>query len=134
MVTVTRDREATPTSRRALIALELLVAVNATYGGIGLMRNGMGMPDDWLEPTPFTSWLWPGVFLLLVIAVPMTAAAALEMGRSRLAYLASMTAAACQVGWIVVQVAVLQRFFFLQPVLVAGHPRAEESDRRPGRS
>ena len=70
---MTRDREATRTSRWALIALEVLVAVNAIYGGIGLMRNGMGMPDDWLERTPFTSWLWPGVFLLLVIAVPMTA-------------------------------------------------------------
>jgi hypothetical protein len=34
-----------------------------------------------------------------------------------LAYLASMIAAACQIGWIIVHVAVLQRFFFLQPVL-----------------
>ena len=118
MVTVTRDQEATRTSRWALIALEVLVAVNAIYGGIGLMRNGMGMPNDWLERTPFSSWLWPGVFLLLVIAVPMTAAAALEMGRSRLAYLASMTAAACQIGWIIAQVALLQRYFFLQPVLL----------------
>jgi hypothetical protein len=118
MVTVTRDREATRTSRWALIAVEVLVAANAIYGGIGLIRNGMGMPDEWLERTPFTSWLWPGVFLLLVIAVPMTAAAALEIARSQRAYLASMTAAACQIGWIIVQVAVLQRFFFLQPVLL----------------
>ena len=44
---------------RALIAVEILVAVNATYGGIGLIRNGMGMPDEWLERTPFSSWLWP---------------------------------------------------------------------------
>ena len=118
MVTVTRDREAVSTSRWSLIAVEVLVAVNAIYGGVGLIRNGMGMPDEWLEPTPFSSWLWPGIFLLVVIAVPMTAAAVLEVARSPLAYLASMIAAAGQIGWIIVQVAVLQRFFFLQPVLL----------------
>lgn len=118
MVTVTRDREAVRTSRWALIAVEILVAVNAIYGGIGLIRNGMGMPDEWLERTPFSSWLWPGIFLLVVIAVPMTMAAVLEVTRSPMAYLASMTAAACQIGWIIVQVAVLLRFFFLQPILL----------------
>jgi hypothetical protein len=118
MVTVTRDREAVRTSRWSLIAVEVLVAVSAIYGGIGLIRNGMGMPDEWLEPTPFSSWLWPGIFLLAVIAAPMTVAAVLEVTRSPLAYLASMIAAACQIGWIIVHVAVLQRFFFLQPVLL----------------
>ena len=118
MVIATRDREAVRTSRWSLIAVEVLVAVSAIYGGIGLIRNGMGMPDEWLEPTPFGSWLWPGTFLLLVIAVPMSAAAALEIARSRRAYLASMTASACQIAWIIVQVAMLQRYFFLQPVLL----------------
>ena len=118
MATVTRDRETMRTSRWALIAIEVLVAVNAIFGGIGLVRNGMGMPDEWLERTPFSSWLWPGIFLLLVIAVPMSAAAALEIARSQRAYLASMVAAAGQIGWIIVQIAVIQRFFFLQPVLL----------------
>ncbi len=118
MVMVTRDREAVRTSRWSLIAVEVLVAVSAIYGGIGLIRNGMGMPDEWLDPTPFSSWLWPGIFLLLVIAVPMSAAAALEIARSQRAYLASMVAAVCQIGWIIVQMAVLQRFFFLRPMLL----------------
>jgi hypothetical protein len=30
------------TSHWALIAVEVLVAVNAIYGGIGLVRNGIG--------------------------------------------------------------------------------------------
>jgi hypothetical protein len=104
-------------SRWVLIAVELLIAANAVYGGVGLIRDGMGMPGDWLEPTPFDSWRWPGVFLLLVIAIPMTTAAVLEIARSTWAFAASMVAAAAQVAWIVAQVAVLQRYFFLQPVL-----------------
>jgi hypothetical protein len=109
-----RDRP----SRWALVAVELIIAANAVYGGIGLIRDGMGMPDEWLEPTPFASWRWPGVFLLLVIAIPMAGAAVLEIARSRWAYAASLAAALAQVGWILVQVAVLRRYFFLQPVLL----------------
>ena len=106
-------------SRWALIGVEALIGASAIYGGIGLIRDGMGMPAEWLDSTPFGSWALPGVFLLVVIAVPMFTAAAAEILRSRWAYLASLTAAACQLVWIVAQVLILQRYFFLQPVLFA---------------
>jgi hypothetical protein len=99
------------------VALELVIAANAIYGGVGLVRDGMGLPVEWLAPTPFDTWLWPGLFLMVVIAVPMTVAAGLEIIRSQWAFAASMVAAAAQVGWIVVQLALLRRYFFLQPVL-----------------
>ena len=114
----TNARAGHPTRRWAVAAVEILIAVNAVYGGIGLIRDGMGMPEEWLDPTPFTSWRWPGVFLLLVIAVPMAVAAALEITRSRWAYAASLAAGLAQVGWIVAQIAMLQRYFFLQPMLL----------------
>jgi hypothetical protein len=105
--------------QRVLIALELIIGANAVYGGIGLARDGLGMPDDWLTGTPFDSWLWPGVFLLLVVAVPMVVAAAAEIWRRAWAYRASGVAAGLLLGWIIVQLAVLQRYFSLQPVLFA---------------
>lgn len=101
-----------------LVALEVLVAVNAVYGGIGLIVNGMGMPDDWLDGTPFASWVLPGVLLLLLVAAPMASAAIVEVAAGRRAYAASMTAGAVLVGWIGAQVVILRRFFFLQPVLL----------------
>jgi hypothetical protein len=104
--------------RWVLAAVEIIIATNAVYGGIGLIRDGMGMPDEWLDASPFTSWRWPGVFLLLVIAVPMAVAAVLEIARSRWAYAASLAAGLAQISWIVVQLAVLRRYFFLQPVLL----------------
>jgi hypothetical protein len=105
--------------RWALIGLEALIGLNAIYGGVGLIRDGMGMPAEWLDSTPFGSWALPGVFLLAVVGVPMLAAAAAEILRSRWAYLASLAAAACQVAWIIAQVLILQRYYFLQPVLFA---------------
>jgi hypothetical protein len=106
---------------RLLVGLELLIAVNAIYGGIGLMVNGMGMPEDWLERTPFSSWVIPGILLLLVIAGPMIVAAVAELRHDARAYVLSLAAGILQLGWILGQVLVLGRFFFLQPVLfVAG--------------
>ncbi len=117
--TRTAPRKARVAARWTLIAVEVLVAVGAVFGGVGLIAdNAIGMLPEWLARTPFTSWLWPGVLLLLVVAVPMTVAAAAELTRRSFAYLASLVAGAAQIGWIVVQWWVMQRFFFLQPVML----------------
>jgi len=71
-------------TRFAVIGLETVAAVSAVGGGIGLAAgNAIGMPADWLAATPFSSWLVPGVLLLLVVAVPMGVAAVAELRRSR---------------------------------------------------
>jgi hypothetical protein len=100
-----------------LVGLQALVGANAVYGGVGLIRGGLGMPAEWLDGTPFGSWALPGVFLLAVVAVPMLAAAVAEAARWPWAYAASLAAGMLQVGWILAQVVILQRYFFLQPVL-----------------
>jgi hypothetical protein len=103
----------------ALVALQLIIAANAVYGGLGLMTTGLGMPAQWLAGTPFASWVVPGAFLLLVVAAPMAVAAGLELRRSTRAYRASLAAGALLIGWILVQLVILRRYFFLQPVLAA---------------
>lgn len=109
----------TPVVRRSLVTVEVLVAAAAVFGGVGLIAdNAIGMLPEWLAETPFASWTWPGVFLLLVVALPMTVAAMAETAGSRFAYAASLGAAAAQVGWIVVQWLVMQRYFFLQPIML----------------
>lgn len=102
-----------------LITLELLIGVSAVCGGVGLMWNDViRMPDDWLRGTPFTSWMLPGVFLLLVVAAPMTSAAVLELRRSPWAAVASVLAGAAEVGWIAAELFVLQKYNVLQPVML----------------
>ena len=117
MVIVTRA----PTAVHwALAAVETLVAAAAVYGGVGLIAgNAIRMQDDWLLGTPFRSWVLPGVLLLLVVAAPMAVAGALELLRSAWAAVASVTAGAAQVGWIAAQLAIMQRYFVLQPVMIA---------------
>lgn len=102
-----------------LAGLESLVAVAAVCGGVGLIAdNAIGMLDDWLVGTPFRSWVLPGVLLLLVVAVPMAVAAVMELRCSPWAAVASVAAGAAQVGWIAAQLAIMQRYFVLQPVMM----------------
>src|SRR6185437_13189002 len=69
------------------------------------------MPDGWLAGTPLTSWVLPGVALLIGVAVPQLAAAA-RPGLA-VAYLGGLLL----VAWIAVQLLILRRYFFLQPVI-----------------
>lgn len=103
----------------ALVGVEGFVAAGALYGGIGLIaNNALQMTDDWLIGTPFDSWTLPGVLLLLVVALPMIVAVVAEVFRLSWAYGASIVAGAAQIGWIVAQWLIMQKFFILQPVML----------------
>ena len=101
----------------ALLVVLVLVAANAVYGGIGLVLDGMGMPLEWLDRLPVDSWTWPGVALLATVALPQLVAAWYVGRRDPRAGVVGLVAGAALVLWIVVQVLLLQRYFFLQPVI-----------------
>jgi hypothetical protein len=97
----------------------VLSSAAAVYGGVGLAwGNVLRMPHDWLEHGPFGSWLVPGLLLLLVVALPMGTAAALELRRSPWAPVASIGAGAALVAWIGAELLLLQRYDVLQPVML----------------
>ncbi len=104
----------------ALAIVELFITAQATYGGISLIADTWQMNRDWLERTPFDSWVGPGWMLIALIAAPHLAAAvaALVPRSPRLGILGGVLAGASLLLWIVVQIATLQVFFFLQPVIV----------------
>jgi uncharacterized BrkB/YihY/UPF0761 family membrane protein len=103
-----------------LIGFELFVAVGAVYVGVGLIAgNAIHITDEWLVGTPFNSWVAPGILLLIVVALPMTIAAVAEKRRLSWSYRASLLAGAAQIGWIIAQWLITQRFFFLQPAMIA---------------
>ncbi len=121
MTTVTGRRPGTPTRRgwagNGLLLVLLLVAANAVYGGVGLVVDGMGMPAEWLDRLPVDTWTWPGVALLVTVALPQLVVAWLVWRCDARAPVAGMLAGAALVLWIAVQLALLQRYFFLQPVI-----------------
>lgn len=102
----------------ALAALLALVSANALYGGLGLISNGLGMPDEWLERMPWHSWDFGGWALLLTVALPQALALVLVLRRHAWAGVVGFLAGAALIAWIVVQLIVMQRYFFLQPVIV----------------
>lgn len=103
--------------RWSLAVLFGFVGANAVYGGIGLVVNGLGMPEDWLDHTPFASWTLPGLALLATVALPQLVGLWLVVRRHPRAALGSALVGAALIAWIVVQLAVLRRYFFLQPVI-----------------
>lgn len=105
----------------ALAAVELFVAYQAVSGGVGLMTDSWQLPTEWLARTPFDSWVGPGWVLIGLVGLPHLLAAVppvLLPGRARLGILAGYLAGASLLVWIAVQVALLQVYFFLQPVIV----------------
>jgi hypothetical protein len=77
------------------------------------------MPADYLTATPFSSWVLPGLALLIGVTVPQLAAAILTAAGHRWALPAGYLAGAALVAWILVQLLVMQRYFVLQPVIAA---------------
>ncbi|MCB0911244.1 MAG: hypothetical protein KDB60_06485 [Propionibacteriaceae bacterium] len=104
----------------ALVAVELFVAYQAGYGGVGLITDTWDLPGEWLVRTPFPDWAGPGWVLILLVGVPQVLAAIPVVampGRPRLGILAGLLAGISLLIWIGMQLAVLQVYFFLQPVI-----------------
>lgn len=109
-----------------LIVLEVFVGVGAVAGGIGVATNGIGFPVEWLEGTPFRSYVIPGLVLMFVVGGSQLAAAIAVWRRRWWGTVASLAAGLILAGWISVQVAIiglvswLQPFYFALGLLVAG--------------
>ena len=71
-------------------AVHAVVGLAAVVGGIGLVRNGLGMPEEWLLSTPFDTWLIPGVLLALGVGGSQLLAAVLLAAHDPQARSASM--------------------------------------------
>jgi hypothetical protein len=106
-------------SARILAGILLLVGAAGFFGGISLVRDGFGMPLSWLHQTPFTTWTLPGIALLIGVAVPQFMALGLIVSGHRWALAGGYLAGIGLMLWIAVQMLVLQRFFFMQPIIAA---------------
>jgi len=104
----------------ALAVIEAFVAYQAISGGVGLITDTWDLPTAWLARTPFDTWVGPGWILIGLVAVPQLLAAVPPLflpRRPGLGVLAGLLAGANLLIWIIMQLAVLQIYFFLQPVI-----------------
>ncbi len=103
-----------------LVVIEAFVIYQAISGGIGLITDTWNLPTEWLARTPFDSWVGPGWILIVLVAVPQLLAAMPKLflpRRPKLGILAGILAGLNLLIWIGLQLAVLQIYFFLQPVI-----------------
>lgn len=96
--------------RALLFITDLLVALTAVGGGIALivgLETGR-FPADWLEGTPFSSYVLPGVILAVVVGGSATLAA-LSLLRSPTGGGASVLAGVVMMGWIIAEILLLKQ-------------------------
>ncbi|GAA1258732.1 hypothetical protein GCM10009657_37380 [Oryzihumus leptocrescens] len=121
------------------------MAVGAAAGTVGLWAGSIDFGEEITARLPWGSTLLAGTALLVVVALPMTLAAVAAWRGSPRAPELLLLAGLLLVGWIVVEVAFIRSFSWLQPVcavwgaLVAvlgrrDRGRAPVPDVSPGRS
>ena len=94
---------------------EFLLAVSAISGGYNLVaRNGEGLPLSWLENTPFSSYVWPGIILMVIVGGSYLLAAKLMWKQSKWYLEASATAGFGLLIWLFTEIYLLKHSFWLQ--------------------
>jgi hypothetical protein len=112
--------------RLALMMVEGFVALTAFAGGLALaigslnpsLPTAMSPPPEYLEQSPFDSYLVPGLTLAVVLGGVHLAAFVFVKLRNRLAMLMAAAAGYAALIWIFVQM-ILIPFSFLQAVYFA---------------
>jgi hypothetical protein len=105
------------------VLLEVLTGLLAIPVGLSFIADpsglAVGVPQGWIEATPFGSYLIPGLYLLLVNGFGMLLLAALTVMRHWLAPWLTGAVGVGMIVWILVQVAVLPQTMILTWVFLA---------------
>ncbi|MDD4178408.1 MAG: hypothetical protein PHY58_15145, partial [Bacteroidales bacterium] len=105
--------------RIALGLLLVFLALNAFGGGYYAMAGAEGVPLEWLEGSPFTSYFIPGMFLFGAIGGLSTIAAIAVFGRWRVGRLLSLLTAMVVIIWLLVQIIIIGYVSWMQPTTFA---------------
>jgi hypothetical protein len=102
------------------VVLELFTAIGAIPVGLSLIRDptgaGVGLPHDWIEASPFGSYLVPGLYLVAVNGVGMLVVAGLSVARHATAPWLTGILGTGLLIWILVQLLVMPEVSPLQAV------------------
>lgn len=102
---------------RLLSVLHAVIALNAVGGGIYGLTGAPGVPVEWLEHTPFPSYVIPSLILLLLVGGTQAAAGRSVASRTPRSRRVSLAAGAILLGWIGTQVALIGYVSWLQPAV-----------------
>ncbi len=98
--------------RIALAVIEACIGLGAIGGGIALLIGAMGqwLPVAFLQGTPFSDYIIPGLLLTVVVGGGMLLAAATQFIAREWAVLLSAAMGLILIGWEIVEVAIIDRY------------------------
>ena len=98
--------------RIALAVIEACIGLGAIGGGIALLIGAMGqwLPVAFLQGTPFSDYIIPGLLLTVVVGGGMLLAAATQFIAREWAMLLSAAMGLILIGWEIVEVAIIDRY------------------------
>jgi len=98
-------------------ALQAFIGLGALGGGFMLVKDpsgsALGVPLSLLEGSPFSDFLVPGIFLLVVNGIGSMIGAGLSFTRRRYAQEIAIALGAILVSWILIQVVIIRSFSWL---------------------
>jgi hypothetical protein len=106
-------------NRWAITIVSSITAFAAWAGSLALAAGIIDFGVEINRRLPFHSPVFAAFALAIVVALPMTLAALLCARRSPKWKATSIVAGAMLIGWIAVQLAIIQEFSWLQPVMAA---------------
>lgn len=103
-----------------LIVFEFFNGLSGLAGGFGLIGDptsaSLGMKLEWLNGTPFSNYLIPGIVLFIINGIGNTTAAIMSIKKTRyFDYLGTLMGTIMMI-WIISQVAWIGYKNFLQPL------------------
>jgi hypothetical protein len=105
------------------VILEVLTGFMAVPVGLSFLQDPtgrrLGIPQGWIEATPFGSYLIPGIYLLAVNGAAMFLLAALTVRRHWIAPWLTGTLGVGLIIWIAVEIITLPETMFLIWVFLA---------------
>jgi hypothetical protein len=102
-----------------LMAIQVLVMVNAFAGGFYGLNGAKAIPRSWLDGSPFSSFFIPSLFLFVVIGGGMLIATVACWRGSRLTPWLSLAMGVLLMLWIVTQVSIIGYVSWMQPASFA---------------
>lgn len=98
-------------------SLQAFIGLGALGGGFMLVKDpsgsALGTPLSLLEGSPFTDFLIPGIFLLVVNGIGSMFGAGLSFTKKRYAQEIAIVLGTILVAWIVIQVVIIRSFSWL---------------------
>lgn len=103
--------------RIGLGLLLAFLALNAIGGGVYGLLGAKDVPREWLDGSPFTSYLIPSVVLLLCVGSAFLIGSTAALFNWRSAWNYTAFAGLIALAWIVTQLSIIGYVSWMQPVI-----------------